>query len=92
MSSTFGEGMTAGLFGTISNAIGSGINFGLNKRTMREQNKFNAQQAYEQRQWLERQWHANNFWNSPANQKRLLGFVFLQLAELSVFSGFSGKT
>lgn len=70
--STFGEGMTAGLFGTISNAIGSGINFGLNKRTMREQNKFNAQQAYEQRQWLERQWHANNFWNSPANQKRLL--------------------
>jgi hypothetical protein len=70
--STFGEGMTAGLFGTISNAIGSGINFGLNKRTMREQNKFNAQQAYVQRQWLERQWHANNFWNSPANQKRLL--------------------
>lgn len=72
MSSTFGEGMTAGLFGTISNAIGSGINFGLNKRTMREQNKFNAQEAYKQRQWLERQWHANNFWNSPANQKRLL--------------------
>lgn len=70
--STFGEGMTAGLFGTISNAIGSGINFGLNKRTMREQNKFNAQEAYKQRQWLERQWHANNFWNSPANQKRLL--------------------
>ena len=70
--STFGEGMTAGLFGTISNAIGSGINFGLNKRTMREQNKFNAQQAYIQRQWLERQWHANNFWNSPANQKKLL--------------------
>ena len=72
MSSTFGEGMTSGLFGTISNAIGSGINFGLNKRTMREQNKFNAQEAYKQRQWLERQWHANNFWNSPANQKRLL--------------------
>lgn len=71
-SSTFGEGMTAGLFGTISNAIGSGINFGLNRRTMREQNKFNAQEAYKQRQWLERQWHANNFWNSPANQKRLL--------------------
>lgn len=70
--STFGEGMVSGMFGTISNAIGSGINFGLNKRTMREQNKFNAQQAYEQRQWLERQWHANNFWNSPANQKRLL--------------------
>lgn len=70
--STFGEGMTAGLFGTISNAIGSGINFGLNKRTMREQNKFNAQEAYKQRQWLERQWHANNFWNSPANQKKLL--------------------
>lgn len=70
--STFGEGMASGIFGTISNAIGSGINFGLNKRTMREQNKFNAQQAYEQRQWLERQWHANNFWNSPANQKRLL--------------------
>lgn len=70
--STFGEGMTAGLFGTVSNAIGSGINFGLNKRTMREQNKFNAQEAYKQRQWLERQWHANNFWNSPANQKRLL--------------------
>ena len=70
--STFGEGMTAGLFGTISNAIGSGINFGLNKRTMREQNKFNAQEAYKQRQWLERQWHANNFWNSPTNQKKLL--------------------
>lgn len=70
--STFGEGMTAGLFGTISNAIGSGINFGLNKRTMREQNKFNAQEAHKQRQWLERQWHANNFWNSPANQKKLL--------------------
>lgn len=72
MSSTFGEGMVSGMFGTISNAIGSGINFGLNKRTMREQNKFNAQEAYKQRQWLERQWHANNFWNSPANQKRLL--------------------
>ena len=70
--SAFGEGMTAGLFGTISNAIGSGINFGLNKRTMREQNKFNAQEAYKQRQWLERQWHANNFWNSPINQKKLL--------------------
>lgn len=70
--STFGEGMVSGMFGTISNAIGSGINFGLNKRTMREQNKFNAQEAYKQRQWLERQWHANNFWNSPANQKRLL--------------------
>lgn len=70
--STFAEGMTAGLFGTISNAIGSGINFGLNKRTMREQNKFNAQEAYKQRQWLEKQWHANNFWNSPSNQKRLL--------------------
>lgn len=72
MSSTFGEGMVSGMLGTISNAIGSGINFGLNKRTMREQNKFNAQEAYKQRQWLERQWHANNFWNSPANQKRLL--------------------
>lgn len=72
MSSTFGEGMVSGMFGTISNAIGSGVNFGLNKRTMREQNKFNAQEAYKQRQWLERQWHANNFWNSPANQKRLL--------------------
>lgn len=70
--STFGEAMTAGLFGTISNAIGSGINFGLNKRTMREQNKFNAQEAEKQRQWLDRQWHANNLWNSPANQKKLL--------------------
>lgn len=92
--STFGEGMTAGLFGTISNAIGSGINFGLNKRTMREQNKFNAQEAYKQRQWLERQWHANNFWNSPTNQKKLLveaGYNPYMQGEMQVGQATSGS-
>lgn len=55
-----------------SNAIGSLINGRIQRRTMREQNAFNAQEAQKNRDYQTEMWHKQNEYNTPLAQRQRL--------------------
>lgn len=55
-----------------SNAIGSLINGRIQRRTMREQNAFNAQEAQKNRDYQTEMWNRQNEYNTPLAQRQRL--------------------
>ncbi|MBL6433800.1 MAG: hypothetical protein JNG52_05830 [Muribaculaceae bacterium] len=55
-----------------SNAIGSLINGRIQRKTMREQNAFNAQEAQKNRDYQTEMWHKQNAYNTPLAQRQRL--------------------
>lgn len=55
-----------------SNAIGSLINGRIQRRTMREQNAFNAQEAQKNRDYQTEMWNKQNEYNTPLAQRQRL--------------------
>lgn len=55
-----------------SNAIGSLINGRIQRKTMREQNAFNAQEAQKNRDYQTEMWNKQNAYNTPLAQRQRL--------------------